>query len=159
MFRSGEIKVVCNVGILTVGFDFPELDCVVIARPIRSLNLYYQICGRSCRPHPEKEVATIIDICGNFKRFGRIEAFEVVRHPDTGLYRLQGENGPLTGFDFITNTDLEEKPKPGDEITFGKHKGQKIKDLPLGYVEWCAENLKGQWKDRMKEELVSRGKK
>lgn len=72
-FRAGEIKVVCNVGVLTVGFDYPELEVVVIARPTRSLTLYYQMMGRCVRPHPSKQSAWIVDLCGNFNIFGKME--------------------------------------------------------------------------------------
>ena len=43
-FKSGRIPVVCNCGVLTVGFDYPELDTIVMARPTLSLALYYQMC-------------------------------------------------------------------------------------------------------------------
>ncbi len=43
-FKAGNIRVVCNVGVLSVGFDYPELDTVVLARPTMSLRLYYQQC-------------------------------------------------------------------------------------------------------------------
>ena len=43
-FKAGEIKVVANAGVLTTGFDYPELDTVVMARPTMSLALYYQMC-------------------------------------------------------------------------------------------------------------------
>lgn len=43
-FKKGSIKVVANVGTLTTGFDYPELDTVIIGRPTKSLALYYQIC-------------------------------------------------------------------------------------------------------------------
>jgi len=46
-FKSGNIRVVTNVGVLTTGFDFPELDCVVLARPTQSVGLYYQMCYTS----------------------------------------------------------------------------------------------------------------
>lgn len=72
-FKDGKIKVVTNVGVLTTGFDYPELDTVVMARPTMSLALYYQIVGRAIRPHPDKESAWIVDLCGNYKRFGRVE--------------------------------------------------------------------------------------
>lgn len=72
-FKEGEIKVVTNVGVLTTGFDYPELDTIVIARPTMSLSLYYQIVGRAIRPHPDKESAWIVDLCGNYKRFGKVE--------------------------------------------------------------------------------------
>ena len=48
-FKAGEIPVVANVGVLTTGFDYPELDTVVMARPTMSLAMWYQI-SRSCHP-------------------------------------------------------------------------------------------------------------
>ncbi len=80
-FKAGDIPVVCNVGVLTTGFDYPELETVIIARPTRSLGLFYQMAGRSFRPHPKKEYAKIIDMCGNFDVFGKIEDLEII---DTG---------------------------------------------------------------------------
>lgn len=71
-FKTGEIPVVANVGVLTTGFDYPELDTVVMARPTMSLAMWYQIVGRAIRPHPSKEVGWIVDLCGNIKRFGEV---------------------------------------------------------------------------------------
>lgn len=72
-FKSGEIHVVANVGVLTTGFDFPELDTVVMARPTMSLSLYYQIVGRAIRPHLSKKEAWFVDLCGNYRRFGEVK--------------------------------------------------------------------------------------
>ena len=44
------ISHVCNVGILTTGWDYPDLMCIVNARPTKSLPLYTQIMGRLTRP-------------------------------------------------------------------------------------------------------------
>ena len=71
-FKAGEISVVANVGVLTTGFDYPELDTVVMARPTMSLAMWYQIVGRAIRPHPSKECGWIVDLCGNIKRFGEV---------------------------------------------------------------------------------------
>ena len=71
-FKAGEIPVVANVGVLTTGFDYPELDTVVMARPTMSLAMWYQIVGRAIRPHPSKECGWIVDLCGNIKRFGEV---------------------------------------------------------------------------------------
>ena len=51
-FKSGETKVVANVGVLTTGFDYPALDTIILARPTMSLALYYQMVGRAIRPYP-----------------------------------------------------------------------------------------------------------
>lgn len=71
-FKSGEIKVVSNCGVLTTGFDYPELSTVVMARPTRSLSLWYQIVGRAIRPYDGKR-GWIVDMCGNIKQFGRVD--------------------------------------------------------------------------------------
>ena len=43
-FRNGDVRVVINVRVLALGFDFPELDCVILCRPTTSLSLFYQMC-------------------------------------------------------------------------------------------------------------------
>ena len=77
-FKAGEIPVVANVGVLVCGFDYPELDTVVIARPTMSLALYYQIVGRAIRPHPNKKEGWIVDLAGNLKRFGEVKDLRLV---------------------------------------------------------------------------------
>lgn len=77
-FKSGEIPVVANVGVLTTGFDYPELDTIVMARPTMSLALWYQIVGRAIRPHPNKEAGWVVDLCGNIKRFGEVKDLRLV---------------------------------------------------------------------------------
>lgn len=72
-FKSGIIKVIANVGILTVGFDYPELETVVIARPTMSLRLWYQMIGRSSRPHISKKESYVVDMGDNLRLFGRVE--------------------------------------------------------------------------------------
>lgn len=80
-FRDGKTKVIFNTGILSVGFDYPELDTVVLARPTKSLVVYYQQSGRLCRPHPSKEKAMLVDMVENVKTFGKIEDLRI---RDTG---------------------------------------------------------------------------
>lgn len=72
-FRAGEIPVVSNVGVLGLGFDYPALETVVLARPTVSLALYYQQVGRLLRPHPAKTSAWVVDMVDQVKQFGPIE--------------------------------------------------------------------------------------
>lgn len=88
-FKSGKIKVLTNVGVLTTGFDYPELDTIVMARPTMSLAMWYQIVGRAIRPHPEKECGWVVDLCGNIKRFGRVEDLQLTEFKP-GEYAIQG---------------------------------------------------------------------
>lgn len=71
--RDGSIPCVANVGTMTVGFDHPELDTVVIARPTASLRLHYQTIGRVLRVSPKKADAWVVDMVGNVDEFGKVE--------------------------------------------------------------------------------------
>ena len=48
-FRSNNLSVLCNYGVLTTGFDAPSVRCVVVARPTASPILYEQMVGRGMR--------------------------------------------------------------------------------------------------------------
>lgn len=101
-FKEGKIKCVINVGVLTTGFDYPELECVLIARSTMSLALYYQIVGRAMRPHPQKESAWIVDLGGNITFFGKIETMEI-RINEKGLYSIWNNGRQLTNVPFSKN--------------------------------------------------------
>ncbi len=104
-FKKGEIRYVANVGILTVGFDYPELETVVMARPTRSLALYYQMIGRSIRPHPSKDHSLILDLCDNCRRFGKVEDLRLVE-PRPSLWHLESNGRQLTNIYFDWNTSF-----------------------------------------------------
>lgn len=98
MFKAGKIKVVANVGVLTTGFDFPELDTIVLARPTRSLALYYQMIGRGIRPCPGK-VNWVVDLCENFNRFGRVDDLKLAQIKP-GIWAVFNGNRQLTNVYF-----------------------------------------------------------
>lgn len=102
-FRNGGIQMVFNVGVLTTGFDFPELDGIVMIRPTRSMALYYQMAGRGVRVSPNKKACTVIDVSGNVKALGRISSIKLVKRE---LWELESETGswhntPLYSFKVI----------------------------------------------------------
>lgn len=101
-FKAGKIKCVINVGVLTTGFDYPELEAVLIARSTMSLALYYQIVGRGMRPHPEKEDCWVVDMGGNFQLFGKIETMQI-RANEKGLYSIWNNGRQLTNISFTRN--------------------------------------------------------
>ena len=68
---AGETEIVCNVGVLTEGYDLPDLGCITLARPTRSLVLFKQMIGRGLRPAPGKQNVVILDHSGGVYRFGR----------------------------------------------------------------------------------------
>jgi DNA repair protein RadD len=69
-FAVGETQVLCNCMIASIGFDLPQLDCVQLARPTKSLGLYLQMLGRGLRPAPGKTDCLVLDHSGAVHRFG-----------------------------------------------------------------------------------------
>lgn len=70
---SGETQVICNVGILTFGWDMPPVSCAVLARPTKSLVYYFQTVGRVLRPYPGKRDAIVIDHGGVVDELGFVD--------------------------------------------------------------------------------------
>jgi superfamily II DNA or RNA helicase len=60
-FAAGDLKVVCNVEVLTEGFDDPGIDCLLMLRPTESRGLYLQMVGRGLRLLAGKEDCLVID--------------------------------------------------------------------------------------------------
>lgn len=160
-FKSGKLKAVINVGVLTVGFDFPELDHIIVGRPINSLRLYYQILGRGIRIAPGKAFCTLTDLCGSVDRFGHIENWVLRDNNGDKAYRLFNGDRPLTSIDMKSGIDLEQITSNNlgnqTEIHFGKHRGTKIADAPTDYLEWIAGNFSpGPFRNLAIDEIARR---
>ncbi len=67
-FTSGPIKICVSVGMVTKGFDFPEIDLIVLQRATTSLPLYCQMIGRGSRKAPNKTHFNVLDYGGNASR-------------------------------------------------------------------------------------------
>lgn len=82
-FRSGDLRILANVNVLTTGFDAPNVDCVAILRPTLSPGLFYQMVGRGFRLHPGKADCLVLDFGGNVLRHGPVDDIRV-RQEDRG---------------------------------------------------------------------------
>lgn len=69
-FAKGETTVLSNVGLLAEGWDCPQTECMVLARPTKSLIRYIQMVGRVLRPAPGKAHALLLDHSGTVQRLG-----------------------------------------------------------------------------------------
>ena len=149
-FKSGEIQVMVNVGVLTTGFDFPELDCIIVGRPTMSLSLWYQMVGRVVRPYPNKK-PVVYDICGNYQYFGNPLDLEL-RKTNDKLWDV------YNGTRQLTTRPLEESNLAQEEkMTFGKFAGQRMSDVPTSYLQWGVENINSEAiKQKLQTELSKR---
>lgn len=142
-FRSGEIRVLFNVRVLSTGFDFTGIDCIVLGISTASIALYYQIIGRGTRIDTEKRDCLISDLGGNVERFGRVEdiVFEKGR-----LWRMFGTGGrllsgiPIHDIGKYSREDTQtidaQKVAPIEVMPFGKYQGERIANIPLNYRQW-----------------------
>ena len=67
---NGTVELVCNCAVLGEGFDAPDVACLVLARPTKSLPLFRQMLGRGLRSAPGKTDCLILDHSGNVFRHG-----------------------------------------------------------------------------------------
>lgn len=72
-FREGTIKILCNVDLISEGFDVPDCGASILLRPTKSLTLYIQQSMRCMRYLPGKR-AVILDHVGNVHRHGLPDA-------------------------------------------------------------------------------------
>ena len=68
-FRQGKIMILCNVDLISEGFDVPDCNTAILLRPTQSLGLFIQQSMRPMR-YMENKTAIIIDHVGNVGRFG-----------------------------------------------------------------------------------------
>lgn len=119
-FKNGKIKTVFNMGVFTLGFDHPGLDCVVLARPTRSIGLYYQMLGRGLRTAEGKAFCRIIDLTSTVKSLGRVETIKLTKIPHSvsgrPVWDIESETGywhgrPLYHYDITRKQHQLDKLK------------------------------------------------
>lgn len=93
-FKAGELKYLCNVNVLTTGFDAPHIDCVALVRPTMSPGLYYQMVGRGFRLHSGKQNCLVLDFGDNVKRHGPVDQIKVVERNENSNGRAPVKECP-----------------------------------------------------------------
>jgi DNA repair protein RadD len=71
------LRFLCNVNVLTTGFDAPNTDCVVLLRPTNSPGLYYQMIGRGFRLADTKSDFLVLDFGENILRHGPVDQIKM----------------------------------------------------------------------------------
>lgn len=101
-YAQGEFNILCNVGVLTEGFDDPGIEVIVMGRPTKSQALWIQMVGRGSRPLPntvdglptaeerraaiaasDKPHCLVLDFAGNATRHNLIQAVDILAGTDT----------------------------------------------------------------------------
>lgn len=96
----GDVEVVTNYGVLTEGWDCPDVGCCILARPTKQMGLYRQMIGRAIRSAPGKTDAIILDHAGATLRHGFAEdRVEWTLDPDDGAVNATQREYEKTGGD------------------------------------------------------------
>lgn len=73
-FRAGRIRCLTSVGVLSTGFNVPEVDLIALLRPTQSAGLYVQQVGRALRRAPGKSDGLVLDYAGLVRMHGPVDA-------------------------------------------------------------------------------------
>lgn len=166
-FRNQKIRVIVQVNVLTVGFDYPELDCLITARPTASISWWYQFVGRGTRIHEKKKDCLVVDFVGSVERFGKVEDL-YYKEDEDGTWELYGENKkkitgvPIheIGLHLEGGINLAEQRNEEGEIqkvymTFGKYKNKPVASIPPYYRKWLLDNITwNPYNQKIKEEII-----
>ena len=180
-FKSLKLKVVVQCRILSVGFDHPQLDAIIMAKPTNSLTFYYQFLGRGVRIHPNKKDCIIVDLSGNFNRFGKIETLSVENSDLTKGWAVFNEDMLLSNYPLNTNNrptkksllsklewekGLKENNTTSKETEvkfyFGKYKDKTVLEVMKenkSYLTWILDQKDFNWygeKGKMLKETIQK---
>jgi len=71
-YKAGKIRALTNANVLTTGFDYPDIDMIVMLRPTLSPGLYVQMAGRGMRLKSQAKDCIVLDFAGVVARHGPI---------------------------------------------------------------------------------------
>ena len=160
-FKAGKLRAISNFGVLTTGFDAPNIDLIALLRPTCSPGLYVQMVGRGMRIATSKKDCLVLDFGGNVLRHGPINCVQPVDEgdedaepkepplrecPQCHLFVLISLRAcPECGFDFAVLDDEkpphEEKPDESVDIV---RRGNAFETWPVQRVVYREHNKPGK---------------
>ncbi|TDS12980.1 DEAD/DEAH box helicase [Sphingobacterium paludis] len=151
-FKKTKGAILTSVSILTVGFDEPTIQTVILNRATTSITLYHQMIGRGARRLPNKKTFQIIDLGNNTERFGAwdkaIDWQEVFTHPERYVGQIKESVSDIRQI----SPELRAQFPASLEVTFDifsayketLEKGEKVKnvirDSIRQHAKMCTEN-------------------
>jgi len=156
-FLSRKLGVIFNVNILGMGFDDPELDGIITARPTNSFTVHYQQLGRGVRYSAKKQDCKVSDFSGNLAIFGELDTIRFEQ--DSGRWGMFLDGKQMTTGKVHDEFEPEREglvtdPNWDGKIWFGKkYRGRRVESCPVFYLEWIKNEF--QPKDLKTKALLS----
>jgi len=150
-FKAGTIRAVTNANILTTGFDYPDIDLIVMLRPTCSPGLYMQMVGRGLRIKSHIDNCLVLDFAGNVAMHGPIIAVRPPEKVSKGegiapskicpqceeMVAIQAKVCPCCGYQFTTED--EKKWKLHDDDISGQ---DMVKEMDVSSWFWSLQYSK-----------------
>ena len=140
-FVRGRVRVLCACDILNEGWDCPEVEVLLMARPTLSKVVYLQQVGRGTRKAPGKKELLVIDFVDNATRY----------NAPLSLHRVVGKAKYRPGGLVLASTD--QIKQEGEMIANGKTP-ETILHLGLWARDYQAVDL-FNWQEKMQDVLSS----
>lgn len=132
-FKKGRYQNICNMAVLTEGFDHDKVDTIIPLRPTKIRSLYVQIVGRACRPLNE-----IVPLLG--KAHNAAERHEIIKASAKPAYRildflwLYEKHNLTTPASLVTEredvaTEMKKEKPAGEEIDLVDAEEQAERDV------------------------------
>ncbi len=96
-YRTGDIDVLCACDILNEGWNCPQVEVLMMARPTLSKVIYLQQIGRGTRKSPGKECLIVFDFVDNSSKYNQPHS----------LHRVIGEKNYRPGAIIVGPEDLK----------------------------------------------------
>ena len=98
-FADGELRVLCACDLLNEGWDCPDVEVLLMARPTLSKVIYLQQLGRGTRKAPGKDCLIVFDFVDNATRYNQ----------SLSLHRILGTSQYKAGSLVLSPQDLIDK--------------------------------------------------
>lgn len=127
-FRSGELRSLASVGVITTGTDIPNMDCIVLFRATKSPGLYQQIIGRGFR----------VIYASGFDLNIREERLDAIKNGSKPNFLTLDHGGNIERHGAITHV---EKPKKKDKNERIKTAAAKARICEICRTAWPLDTL------------------
>lgn len=161
-FKEGKLRAIANVGVLTTGFDAPQVDLIALLRPTKSPGLYVQMVGRGLRLAPGKKDALVLDFGGNVLRHGPIDQVKIKqpgKKEEAGivparecpqcqeLVGIMFRQCPACGFEWVIldgEVGSKHDDKPAEATILGTPKGSPIERWAVNFTRYQRHDKRGK---------------
>jgi len=126
-YKSNEVRLIINMSMLTIGFDDPTTDCVVLARPTKILRLYLQIIGRCLRASKGKTSALILDLAQCISTHGFAEDYRDFTRKTAKSAAIMSERLSVTNIGQFVDSEFSYSESIERKVVKRKSKVTRIK--------------------------------